>query len=72
LLFLKDTYGYEVDGVTIGIYLSRYDLANFSNMTASNVTRTLKLFANERIITVDGRKIKILDEDKLKRIGKLE
>ena len=72
LLFLKDTYGYEADGATIGIYLSRYDLANFSNMTASNVTRTLRLFANEKIITVDGRKIKILDEDKLRRIGKLE
>ena len=70
LLFLKDTYGYEADEVTVGIYLSRYDLANFSNMTASNVTRTLAVFVNEKIITVDGRKIKIIDEDRLRKIAK--
>ena len=70
LTFLKDTYGYEADGATIGIYLSRYDLANFSNMTASNVTRTLAIFVNEKIITVDGRKIKVIDEDRLMRIAK--
>ena len=70
LLFLKDTYGYEHDSATISIYLSRDDLANFSNMIASNVTRTLRSFANDKIITVDGRKIKIIDEEKLKGIAK--
>ena len=70
LLFLKDTYGYEYDGATISIYLSRYDLASLSNMTSSNVTRTLALFANEKIITIDGRKIKIIDEESLRRICK--
>ncbi|MDR0872268.1 MAG: Crp/Fnr family transcriptional regulator [Prevotellaceae bacterium] len=69
LLFLKDTYGYESDDATISVYLSREDLASLSNMTTSNAIRTLTVFANEKIITVDGRKIKIIDEDRLKKIN---
>ena len=71
LLFLKENYGLENDGATIGIYLSREDLANLSNMTASNAIRTLSIFENERIISLDGRKIKIIDEDKLHKISRI-
>lgn len=71
LLFLKDSYGLEEDGSTLSIYLSREDLANLSNMTTSNAIRTLSNFANERLITIDGRKIKIIDEEKLKKISKI-
>ena len=71
LLFLKESYGVEEDGFTLSIYLSREDLANLSNMTAPNAIRTLSNFANERLIAMDGRKIKIIDEDKLRRISKI-
>lgn len=71
LLFLKENYGLEEDGSTLSIYLSREDLANLSNMTTSNAIRTLSNFATERIITIDGRKIKIIDEEKLKKISKI-
>ncbi len=71
LVFLRDIYGYEEDGCTLGIFLSREDLANFSNMTTSNAIRTLSNFVTEKVITVDGRIIKILDEKKLERISKL-
>ena len=71
LLFLKENYGLENDGATIGIYLSREDLANLSNMTTSNAIRTLSIFENERIISLDGRKIKIIDEDKLHKISRI-
>lgn len=71
LLFLKDTYGLEEDESTLSIYLSREDLANLSNMTTSNAIRTLSNFATEKLITIDGRKIKIIDEDKLKKISKI-
>ena len=67
LLFLKDTYGVEEDESTLSIYLSREDLANLSNMTTSNAIRTLSNFATEKLITIDGRKIKIIDEEKLKK-----
>ncbi|WP_068472786.1 Crp/Fnr family transcriptional regulator [Saccharicrinis aurantiacus] len=71
LLVLKDIYGMEDDGVTLNVYLSREDLANFSNMTTSNAIRTLSTFVNEQVITVDGRIIRILDAEKLERISKL-
>ncbi|NMA74744.1 MAG: Crp/Fnr family transcriptional regulator [Bacteroidales bacterium] len=71
LLFLKESYGLEEDGYTLSIYLSREDLANLSNMTTSNAIRTLSNFASERIIAIDGRKIKIIDESKLKKISRM-
>lgn len=70
LLFLKESYGLEEDGATISIYLAREDIANLSNMTTSNAIRTLSIFENERIISVDGRKIKIIDEERLEKISR--
>ena len=71
LIFLKDTYGVEEDGFTLSIYLSREDLANLSNMTTSNAIRTLSNFASEKLIAIDGRKLKLIDEEKLKKISKI-
>lgn len=71
LLFLKDTHGVEEDQCTLSIYLSREDLANLSNMTTSNAIRTLSNFAAEKLIIIDGRKIKLIEEDKLKKISKI-
>ncbi len=71
LLLLKDKYGVENDGTTLRVYLSREDIANLSNMTTSNAIRTLSTFASERVIAIDGRKIKILDANRLERVSKL-
>ena len=71
LLALKKNYGTDADGVTIAIYISREDLANMSNMTTSNAIRTLMQFAEEGLIGVDGRKIRLLDEEQLIRISRL-
>lgn len=69
LIFLIDKYGMEADGKTLNICLSREDLASLSNMTTSNAIRTLASFADEEIISVDGRKIKVLDASKLKHVN---
>ncbi len=70
LILLKDNYGYEADEETINIFMAREDLANLSNMTTSNAIRTLSGFVAEKIITVDGRRIKILNEPLLRKISK--
>jgi CRP-like cAMP-binding protein len=70
LLLLKENYGLEEDDSTLSIYLSREDLASLSNMTTANAIRTLSNFANERIIAIDGRKIKLIDVEEIKRISK--
>ncbi len=71
ILFLKDSYGLEEDGCTLSIYMSREDLANLSNMTTSNAIRTLSAFAAEKLVAIDGRKIKIINEKELQKISKL-
>ena len=70
LIMLIDSYGLEAEGETLNIYLAREDIANISNMTTSNAIRTLSAFSNEKILTVDGRRIKILDYNALKKISK--
>lgn len=70
LLLLADNYGYEDDDSTLKIYMSREDLANLSNMTTSNAIRTLTAFVTEKLILVDGRKIKIINEPQLRKISK--
>ena len=62
LIFLRDNFGYMEDGETLDMSLSREDIANLSNMTTSNAIRTLSWMAHENIISIDGRKIKIVDE----------
>ena len=39
-------------------------------MTTSNAIRTLSGFVSEKLITVDGRQIKLLNEPMLRKISK--
>ncbi|MBR1681832.1 MAG: Crp/Fnr family transcriptional regulator [Bacteroidaceae bacterium] len=71
LLLLRDRYGLEEDASTLSIYLSREDLANLSNMTTANAIRTLSAFANEKLLAVDGRKIKLIDVARLEKISRM-
>ncbi len=71
LILLMEKYGFETDGATLKVFLSREDIANLSNMTTSNAIRTLSTFASEKVIAIDGRKIKILDIQRLERVSKL-
>lgn len=70
LIVLRDHYGFEDDNMTLRIYMAREDLANLSNMTTSNAIRTLSGFVTDKLITVDGRKISILNEPELRKISK--
>ena len=69
LLFLKENFGTEGDGITISVYLSRENIANLSNMTTSTAIRTLSNFAEEKLITLAGKRIRILDEELLRKIS---
>ena len=71
LLTIKKNYGLDEDGCTLAMFMSREDLANMSNMTTSNAIRTLSQFAQEGLVSVDGRKIKLLNEEEIKHISRL-
>ena len=69
ILILKDNYGTLGDENTINISMSRDDLASMSNMSTSNAIRTLSAFAQERLVEIAGKRIKVLDEKKLELIS---
>lgn len=71
LLLLLKNYGFEEDGQTLAMLLPREDLANMSNMTTSNAIRTLSQFAQEGIVGIDGKHVKILNEKALEKISRL-
>jgi len=69
ILLLRETYGVEADGKTLRVMISREDLAHLSNMTTSNAIRTLSGLVSEKILDIEGRKIIILNFDKLEAIS---
>jgi CRP-like cAMP-binding protein len=71
LMFLIETYGLDKDGHTIKVYFSREDIASLSCMTTSNAIRTLSGFAHEGVISLEGKKIKILDFNRLEEISEI-
>jgi CRP-like cAMP-binding protein len=65
LLMLKEFSGYESDQATLKTALSREDLANMVGTATETVIRLLSEFNHEKMISIDGRKIKILDHHSL-------
>lgn len=69
ILILYDTYGINsIDGY-LDVLIGRNDLADLANMTTSNASRTLSAFADEGLLSTQGRKIKIIDLEKIKKIS---
>lgn len=65
LLFLKETYGYENDNATINVILSREEISNMVGTTRETATRLLSEFKDDNIVELVGKKIKILNHQKL-------
>ena len=65
LLFLKETYGFEGDEATINVVLSREDIANLVGTATETAIRLLSEFKKDGIVESAGKKIKIIDNEKL-------
>ena len=61
LLTLKNKFGIKEDG-NIDILLSRQDFASYTGTTYETVFRIMADLAEQNILSVDGKKITILDE----------
>ncbi len=68
LIQLQDEFGTNQDG-TISLVLTREELANIIGTATESVIRLLSEFKSENIIDIQGRKIKILDIKRLKKIS---
>jgi CRP-like cAMP-binding protein len=68
LIYLsRDVYGNS----SFVLSLTRKEIAEFAGCSTENVIHTLSKFHREGIIEVIGKKIKILDTERLKRISKV-
>lgn len=70
ILFLKETYGIDKDN-QINILLTREEIANLVGTATETAIRLLSEFNKDHIIELSGKKIKILDTDKLVRTANL-
>lgn len=65
LLFFKAIYGFETDGKTINVILSREEIADYVGTATESVIRLLSEFNSDKIIEIVGKKIKIVNLQKL-------
>ena len=72
LLFIKETYGLEADGVTLNVRLSREEIANIVGTATESAIRLLSEFKKDGIIELEGKKIKIVDSLKLIKTANLQ
>lgn len=66
LIYLSRTI-YE--SKTIGEEITRQDIAEYSSMSKDSAIRVLKEFERDQIISLEGRKIKVLDSGRLDEIS---
>lgn len=70
LIIIREKYKVNfVEGMLIEINISREDLANLVGTARENVVRVLTEFKEDGILTTKGRRITILDVNKLIRIA---
>jgi len=72
LLFIKETYGFEEDGITLNVRLSREEIANLVGTATESTIRLLSEFKKDNMVELDGKKIKIINQKKLVRTANLQ
>lgn len=70
LVYLKEDFDLENDGV-LHISLTREELANMVGTAAESVIRLLSEFKADKLIELDGRKIKIINLPGLMKVANL-
>ncbi|MCD7963079.1 MAG: Crp/Fnr family transcriptional regulator [Rikenellaceae bacterium] len=71
ILSLVEIYGFDSDGKTIPVTLSRADLAQLSSMTTSNAIRTFSAFVSEGLVSNINKRIAVLDLQGLHKVSEL-
>lgn len=69
LLLLKSYYGLADDKETINAVVTREEIANIAGTSTETSIRTLANLKNENVLILQGKKIRIIDLDKLERIA---
>jgi len=67
-LILERRLGKDAEGY-INITLTREEIANLIGTATESAIRLISEFKNDNLISVDGRNIKIINHDKLMKLG---
>ena len=59
LLILRETFGYEADGKTLNMTLTREEIADIVGTAPESVIRMLTDLKNEELIETEGRRIRV-------------
>lgn len=65
IIQLKEIYGFESDGKTIAVVLSREEIAGVVGTATESIIRQLSELKKEGLIALEGKRIKILNEGRL-------
>jgi len=71
LLIIKEFYGVKEDGVTLDVSLKREDIASMVGTATETVIRFLSEFKEDKMIDLEKRRIKILDQSALVRAANI-
>lgn len=71
LLFIKETYGFDTDNKTINATFSREEIANLVGTATETTIRLLSEFSKDGVIQLSGKKIQILNLQKLVNISRI-
>lgn len=72
LLFIKETYGYEPDSTIINVTLTREEIANIVGTATETTIRLLSDLKHDKIIEFVGKRIKIINHNKLLDIANID
>lgn len=71
LLMLKEYYGYEKDGSSVKISITREDIANIVGTATETTIRLLSELKKQEIIELDGMTIRIMKSEALTKLANL-
>jgi CRP/FNR family transcriptional regulator len=72
LLFFKASYGLDPEDQSLNVAFSREEIADFVGTSTETAIRLLSEFNQDEIIQLQGKKISILNCDKLIRTANLD
>lgn len=67
IVLLQKTFGYEEDGKTIAVHLTRAEIADIAGTTTETAIRTLSQLSEDDLINLNGKNIEINNLDSLIR-----
>jgi CRP/FNR family transcriptional regulator len=65
ILYLIQMYGYDSDGATLNVTLSREDIANIVGTATETTIRLLSELKNDQVIQLNGKRITVLNHKEL-------